>query len=872
MAPAGAITGDDRYAGTLFDGTKFFLHQQVPQRTEFIQLIKANGGRTVFENVADVKIGDHARKNVPPGFISWKYIEDSIKKGELRNIDDYQIGKPTSAQPAKSTRQPFTHEEDERLTKYVEACLNRGEYGLGNAIYIAFAENNPTHPWQSWRDRWLKKLSLEHKGHLPNPGSSSTPAPPLRVVTDRPRRVSPISDESPPQDRRASRKVRVPFTPEDDKILRKWVKKHDPAGIRERGNAIYQDLENEHPHHTFHSWRDRWLKYVRNAAESSTESDSEPTTSKPTKKSLNPKKGGLNTQNTNQASRQKGTLVSPSPQPVRHPRGAGVSETPGAPVQAPTPHGNALGSRSDSRASPSVSKTSSASTQGPKRLRIRDAAEIIQRVWRGYYVRQQLRQLKEYFEQKGVEQIPWVNVGPKVLGLWDLWQAVKNSEQTMGYPDWELVAESLDLEWSKDRDILNQLQSAFDQNLGEFKALMDSFMVEDDEPTVEVPSSQVTSDDISEHFVSSPPVVSLKRSPQDTTHAMDGVSTPSKRRRYSRSEVIPCTPSKVHQKVGTSPGDRLLTSSAMIRSNGRLSSQQLPFPSATVYEPETQDFRFGTPLEVEADCSPSEQLRSETSAEMASVLHREEGSYRQAGQASSSQIVTSSRQNSGIPAARKFSSLSKTVSPPGDVDSDSDEYFATPVARKIVTASQDLSKRPVTHKTPLKKATNPALDRIQRGPLRAAQRTPDSTRQPSATPRRPAAEPDPGGSITREGSEAERFESMGYSKDEIVRALKATTGDADLVKRVMENLSKGHDIPEQEAVEWSKKDLGELAAALPTDISEEAERRVANDWMKKEKIRWSKMVMARCKKTYGEESYEQKVRLLRSNPVISSQR
>ena len=72
--------------GTLFQGRKFWISQRVPSRKRFIEEvevsdvrhliknltmlinIKSNGGKTVeLERDADIKIVDHARKEIIPG-------------------------------------------------------------------------------------------------------------------------------------------------------------------------------------------------------------------------------------------------------------------------------------------------------------------------------------------------------------------------------------------------------------------------------------------------------------------------------------------------------------------------------------------------------------------------------------------------------------------------------------------------------------------------------------------------------------------------------------------------------------------------------------------------------------------------------------
>lgn len=56
---------------------------------------------------------------------------------------------------------------------------------------------------------------------------------------------------------------RTPFTNKDDLILTKWVLAEERRGTLTSGNVIYKALERKHPHHTWQSWRDRWVKGLR---------------------------------------------------------------------------------------------------------------------------------------------------------------------------------------------------------------------------------------------------------------------------------------------------------------------------------------------------------------------------------------------------------------------------------------------------------------------------------------------------------------------------------------------------------------------------------------------------------------------------------
>jgi hypothetical protein len=97
--------------------------------------------------MADIIIADHARKDIPAGSVSWKFIEESVKAGELKDIEDYRCGASAntsrqrrSNQPNKSSRNPFTQQEDHILTQWVTKAARRGLATKGNDIYLQLEE------------------------------------------------------------------------------------------------------------------------------------------------------------------------------------------------------------------------------------------------------------------------------------------------------------------------------------------------------------------------------------------------------------------------------------------------------------------------------------------------------------------------------------------------------------------------------------------------------------------------------------------------------------------------------------------------------------------------------------------------------------
>jgi hypothetical protein len=157
-----------------------------------------------LEKLADIKIDDHARKNVAPGFTSWKYISDSIENKELQNIENYTIGRVATArpvgstQPVKSTRTKFTHEEDRQLVRYVKQKAREGKKPKGQAIYLAFAQevrtfaSQPSRGCANWSQSILGTLGkhggivgrkpclYSAKANLPPMGPNCHPLPQSR--------------------------------------------------------------------------------------------------------------------------------------------------------------------------------------------------------------------------------------------------------------------------------------------------------------------------------------------------------------------------------------------------------------------------------------------------------------------------------------------------------------------------------------------------------------------------------------------------------------------------------------------------------------------------------------------------------------------
>ncbi|KAM3450248.1 hypothetical protein MY3296_006251 [Beauveria thailandica] len=180
----GVARGD---GGRIFNDLAFWVAQQVPMRSTILDHIKRNGGVVVaLEKDADYLIADHARKNAPSGSISWKFITESVENGVVQIPDHYEIGhapagpRPAgSGRPTKFGRADFTPAEDAALASWV---LAHDSSLTGNAIYKDFETKYPRHTWQSWRNRYMKKLRLLPHAALVRLASQASNEPTLQAI------------------------------------------------------------------------------------------------------------------------------------------------------------------------------------------------------------------------------------------------------------------------------------------------------------------------------------------------------------------------------------------------------------------------------------------------------------------------------------------------------------------------------------------------------------------------------------------------------------------------------------------------------------------------------------------------------------------
>ncbi|GAB7349409.1 hypothetical protein MBLNU459_g8526t1 [Dothideomycetes sp. NU459] len=163
--------------GSIFSDKKFFLTARLPMRSHLASLVETNGGQLVkLEKQADYVIADHLRADAPPGSLSYTFIEAAIAKGGLPEECEHPAGKAAntvrevaSTAPGKTTRTPFTAEDDRVLWQWVKTAEASGVAVKGNELYKQLEAKNPRHTFQSWRDRYVRHLSFKPPASLPTP-------------------------------------------------------------------------------------------------------------------------------------------------------------------------------------------------------------------------------------------------------------------------------------------------------------------------------------------------------------------------------------------------------------------------------------------------------------------------------------------------------------------------------------------------------------------------------------------------------------------------------------------------------------------------------------------------------------------------------
>ncbi|KAK4155685.1 Telomeric repeat-binding factor 2-interacting protein 1 [Chaetomidium leptoderma] len=540
-----------KYEGTLFNGIKFWVSQRVPTRNTFtLTSLQDNGGKVVeLEKYADVLIADHAQKKfAPAGSVSWKYIDESATKGELVNIEDHRIhhasvSRPVGSTNGKSTKVPYSQLDEQILVTWVRRA---GAKTSGNKIYQDLAELYPQHSWHSWRDKWVKGMSFLREEDLP-PVLAELP-PPRAPPASGPETMTPaaIPRPTPAPSRPAVKpalggdgepsKAKLRFNEEDDKLLTEYVQRCTRLGLPLSGNKIYQDFA--HPHHSGHSWRDRWLRHLSRRPSTHTSSlepvlepaipHSKPTLAKPPANKA-PRRPELPSPRPQAPPPRPTATVVPKPGPSRLQELKHIHKV----VQAvwtiqPIWRGyllrrnlqraqlclaafqaralgfltrHALGITEPNRKpedtawlspvegaddepfvpdepAPVLSKDDAEPTARGHDDEVRHAAPTCRKTTSILPREKFWRDFNQYNELSGVIPRPWVQVGHHTVDFWHLWRCA-TQEPHHASRDWEAIAENLSFDWIAEPLVPTLLKVAFEKHLFAFEIMLREFEGED---------------------------------------------------------------------------------------------------------------------------------------------------------------------------------------------------------------------------------------------------------------------------------------------------------------------------------------------------------------------------------------------------------
>lgn len=274
----------------LLSGLAFFLIQRLPQRSHYVNLVTSNGGTVVkLETQADHVIADHVRRDAPPGSLSYTFLDAAVTFSTLPSPTDHPAGPPPGVVrevgsvtlPAKGTRTAFTPEDDRVLWEWVENARIDGASIKGNELYKQLEQAAGRHPFQAWRDRYIKKLMDRPPPAGVRPvaardSSEEVPEPTFRVekkvrsVSFAPETTAQtmeviervLTSPQAPVPRRQPKPKAAPFTQDDFDML--LANGEDIDRIDEAvANQAWAAWADANPGHSAGAWRAYWERSVR---------------------------------------------------------------------------------------------------------------------------------------------------------------------------------------------------------------------------------------------------------------------------------------------------------------------------------------------------------------------------------------------------------------------------------------------------------------------------------------------------------------------------------------------------------------------------------------------------------------------------------
>ncbi|KAL7816215.1 TRF2-interacting telomeric protein/Rap1 C terminal domain-containing protein [Trichoderma gracile] len=475
--------------------------------------------------------------------------------------------------------------------------------------------------------------------------------------------------DPPPTERRSilagphARKTRTPFTTHDDALIAKHVLRE---GINTAGNNIYMKLEDEYPHHTWQSWRARWVKVLsfkspeelnRLARMANANSDNAPRTAKHAIRTHHrderPQVPQANA--TSSAGREPSRdRTKPSPRvprvttseaalrpvavsPVRPNRRShtqdAVHETSGETVQEGTAQYQDRADLNES-AAPEEQETVEDEREGEHGAHDRGQEEAggeleeedtqddasIDGGPSSFSERDQFfSDFRDYCEANGKRLHTRCVIEDHEVDLFDLYQAVSAQSVPPDEVDWKQVAEDVGLGRSRRKEVTaGLLESSYHRYLGDFVEAMMSFEEIEEDPDEDIAEEDgaVSGDKETSTNLTTPRPSQQHRALSST---LGGPSETRSRKRLP--DERPLTPEKlpkrrrtVHTEIPMTPEDKLRTTgrlSAPLSAPGNL-HRIIDEEQAESEEPSQRTPRQQPPAEESFDMTPSQQLRSET--------------------------------------------------------------------------------------------------------------------------------------------------------------------------------------------------------------------------------------------------------------------
>ncbi|KAI8955382.1 hypothetical protein F4801DRAFT_325765 [Xylaria longipes] len=831
----------------VFRGLKFWVSARVPLRKFHIETIQKNGGVVVpKEGNADMLICDPAKDPVPRAY-SYELIADAVKEGSLDSKEDYLCGPSASRRP-KATRNKFTENDDKALMRFAIEMERLGENVGGNNIYKKFAEEHPHHTWQSWRDRWIKKLKNIRRP--PTPDGEMPPQQDTSVAS----RQGGSAEKSPPTG------ARTRFTVEEDDILletiRHAIENRDPW----KGYEPYKQLASEFPQRTYTSWRERALNYIARKnkdqiARWEIEASFHPSDNE----------GALMDNNEDQQTRTTGDKTgAESTGANRESKNAKRAVANGPPEKDATQgdidddNDNDNDDDNVTTTLPPIPKTKSSERPPDPKLSTKGNASnyssspilsVLQSPASGVPIttkEQFYRDYNTFLESSGITDrriIP--SVAGKAIALWDLWLSVRSKKVEAVELDWQQIAEDLGFNWVSIESVPRELQQCYETHLAPFADAMMSFNESSDEEDLIEDNADAETEG---PLPSSPPVLpSLKRPPSAINPVYKHLfPQPSpKRRRLDRSDEVPSTPEHTTRTWNlrssngpdktptTSPLDNYKIAKPAPQTQTRSSARNeeddemrdgladlpaQPLERKRRLEPETQDFNF----------DPDTQSYAHDEA----LGHSDNDS--QKANTPSQQLLledaisSGTQRNATILSASHQKAVQTTPTPRRRIrvpfqsdDSDDDGIQQTSKsarsARVLFSTERAEQKRrtlPASWATRSPRPTNsPAL----------RDGHPSSTTVPETEPRRrPTTLKETPDDVI------DYFVSLGYSRDIVLRSLKATSWIIGNAGQVMEIMKQGEPLPPMTTGVWTQRDDESLALVYsnepPSDAKGEKKR------------------------------------------------